>query len=259
MNFSQMKQDKRDNNFENFPPIGGLMVSKMVVDEQIKPQFMYREKRMSQEDSGWRIFTGFESEEYIDDPSNIGIYNPSTILKIDPSIVDILLKGIGSVYEKAEDGTEWYKVSDFEMEDDFMVTHKLSGNWIIDINNLFERRVEESRDLLYTTGDKSVRIAIYNEEGKSKEAIHARHKQVIENRDQTVSKTLRTFDFSDTEIARLGYMIREGDDDKCYGVIYGFSIIEKQFLEVVIYFDDEDDLDWAIETWKNIRLAEPVA
>lgn len=259
MNFFKKKQDKRENNFENFPPIGGLMVSKMVVDEQIRPRFMYREKRTGPEDSGWRIFTGFESEEYNDDPSNIGIYNPSTILKIDPSIEDILLKGIGSIYEKTEDSTEWYKVSDFEMEDDYMVTHKLTENWLIDINNLFERRVEESRDLLYTTGDKSVRIAIWNEKGKSKEAIYAEQNQDIENRDQTVSETLMTFDFSDAEVARLGYMIQEDDNDKSYRVIYGFSIIDRQVLDVVVYFDDEEDLDWAIETWKNIRLVDTVA
>nr|WP_260411341.1 DUF2185 domain-containing protein [Pedobacter cryoconitis] len=48
----------------------------MVVDEKIKPRFMYREKRTRREDSGWRIFTGFESEEYSDDPNNTGIYNP---------------------------------------------------------------------------------------------------------------------------------------------------------------------------------------
>lgn len=254
MNFFKKKQDKHEQNFDNFPAIGALMVSKMVVDEQIMPRFMYREKRTRPEDSGWRIFTGFESEEYNDDPNNIGIYNPSTILKIDPSIKDILLKGIGSVYEKTEDGTEWYKVSDFEMEDDYMVTHKLTANWLIDINNLFERKVEESRDLLYTTGDKSVRIAIWNEEGKSREVIHAERNQVIENRDQTVSQTLRTFDLSDTEVARLGYMIAEADDDKSYTVIYGFSIIDGQVLEVVLYFDDEEDLDWAIGTWKSIRL-----
>lgn len=258
MNFFKKKQDKHEQNFDNFPAIGALMVSKMVVDEQIMPRFMYREKRTRPEDSGWRIFTGFESEEYNDDPNNIGIYNPSTILKIDPSIKDILLKGIGSVYEKTEDGTEWYKVSDFEMEDDYMVTHKLTANWLIDINNLFERKVEESRDLLYTTGDKSVRIAIWNEEGKSREVIHAERNQVIENRDQTVSQTLRTFDLSDTEVARLGYMIAEADDDKSYTVIYGFSIIDGQVLEVVLYFDDEEDLDWAIGTWKSIRLIDTV-
>jgi len=81
LNFFNRQQNNNEDNFDSFPPIGGLMVSKMVVDENIKPRFMYREKRTRPEDSGWRIFTGFETEAYNDDPDNIGIYHPSTILK----------------------------------------------------------------------------------------------------------------------------------------------------------------------------------
>ena len=228
---------KGQNNFDNFPPIGGLMVSKKVVDENIKPRFMYREKRTRPEDSGWRIFTGFETDEYINNPENIGIYNPSTILKIDPSIENILLKGIGSVYEK-KDNSEWYKVIDFELEDDYMVTHKLTEKWTIEINNLFERKIEESGDLLYTTGDKSLRIAIWNEENKSKETIHTEYKHVVENINQTLAKTIQTFDFSEDNIARIGYLTKENDEEKSYSVIYGFSIIDNQIIQVAIYFDE---------------------
>ncbi|TDQ08260.1 DUF2185 domain-containing protein [Pedobacter metabolipauper] len=248
------EQDQSENNFDNFLSIGGLMVSKMVADEQIKPRFMYREKRTRPEDSGWRIFTGFETEEYTDDPDNTGIYNPSTILKIDPSIAGILLKGIGSVYERIEDDGEWYKVTDFEMEDDYMVTHRITEKWVIEINNLFERRIEEGGELFYTTGDKSVRIVIWNEADKDKEALYVEHKKISETRDQTIAITLETFDFSDDEVARIGYLIQEEDENKTYGVIYGFSIIDNQIVQVVVYFDDDEDLNWAIETWKNIKL-----
>jgi len=80
-------------NLENFPPIGGLMVSKMITEGHKKPMFMYRDKRSRPEDSGWRIFSGYESDEYTNDPKNVGIYNPSTILAIDSSIAELLLKG----------------------------------------------------------------------------------------------------------------------------------------------------------------------
>ena len=146
MNF--FKKKKTEDNFENFPPIGGLMVSKMVFDKNIKPRFLYREKRTRPEDSGWRIFTGFESEEYTNDSNNVGIYNPLTLLKIEPSLKNILLKGIGSVYERQDDNSEWYKVTDYDLDDDFMTSHKLTENWTIEINNLFERTIEENGDLL---------------------------------------------------------------------------------------------------------------
>ena len=160
----------KENNFENFPTIGGLMVSKMVVEENMKPRFLYREKRSSAQDSGWRIFTGFESEEYTDNPDNTGIYDASIILKIDPSLENILLKGIGSVYEREEDDSDWYRVTDFDLEDDYMTTHRLTEEWTIEINNLFERSIEEDGTLYYTTGDKSVRLTIWNSD-KNKEEL----------------------------------------------------------------------------------------
>lgn len=253
MKFFKKKQNKEDDNFDNFPPIGGLMVSKMVFDKNIKPGFLYREKRILPEDSGWRIFTGFESQEYTDNPENSGIYNPSTILKIDSSLKDILLKGIGSVYERTKDDSEWYKVTDFDLEDDYMTTHRLTEDWTIEINNLFERKIEEDGTLYYTTGDKSIRLIIWNSE-KNREELYEEHKQDLENRDQSESKTLDKFEFSDNEISRIGYLIQESDEQKVYNVLFGFSIIDKEVIQTSFYFDEKADLDWAINTWKDIRF-----
>jgi hypothetical protein len=244
----------KENNFENFPTIGGLMVSKMVVEENMKPRFLYREKRSSAQDSGWRIFTGFESEEYTDNPDNTGIYDASIILKIDPSLENILLKGIGSVYEREEDDSDWYRVTDFDLEDDYMTTHRLTEEWTIEINNLFERSIEEDGTLYYTTGDKSVRLTIWNSD-KNKEELFKEYKLDINNREETKSKTLKRFDFSDEQVSRIGYLIEEQDDEKTYKVLFGFSIIDNEILQTAFYFDEEEDLDWAIDTWRSINLA----
>lgn len=251
--FFKKKQATPENNFEDFPRIGGLMISKMVFDQNIKPRFMYREKRTRPEDSGWRIFTGFESEEYTDDPNNTGIYNPSTLLKLDPSMADLLLKGVGSVFEKDENN-EWYEVIDFELEDDYITTNRLTEKWQISINNLFERKVEESGDLLYTTGDKSVRLTIFNRPDKNKEELLEEYQETAKNRDQSLAETLKIFDFSENYVARTGYLIKETDGVKAYSVIYGFSIIAGEVLMAAFYFDNDRDFDWAVETWKHIGL-----
>lgn len=249
--FSRKK--KKEENFDDFPPIGVLMVSKMISEEKKKPLFMYREKRTRPEDSGWRIFSGYESQEYTDNPNNTGIYNPSTILKIDSSIKELLLKGVGSVFERETEKTNWYEVDDYELEDDYLTKHRLTEDWTIEINNLFERIKEESGDLLYTTGDKSLRIAIWNEQGKNCAQIFNEHRLQIKNRDQSASKTLDTFDFSDDKIKRIGYEIEEQDGNKNYNVIYAFSFVDGQILQMAFYFDDEKDKNWAVETWKSIK------
>ena len=240
---------------DHFPPIGGLMVSKMIVEERKRPMFMYREKRSRPEDSGWRIYSGLESKKYNAKPENFGIYNPSTLLAIDSSIAELLLKGgFGSVFERKSEKSPWYKVSDYPLADDYMVKHKLTDKWELEINNLFERRKEENGDLLYTTGDKSLRLTIWNHDNKTKADLYSEHKQTATDRDESRAKTLQTFDFSDDKVARTGYMIKESDERKEYNVIYGFSIIDNQVLLGVLYFDEEEDLAWAIETWKGIKI-----
>lgn len=244
---------QKKNNFEDFPAIGGLMVSKMVANEGKKPLFMYREKPKSEQDSGWRIFSGFESEEYNTDPKNIGIYNPSTILKMDSSISALLLKPRGSVFERKNEKSEWYNVTDFPLEDDFFVINKLTNEWNIYINNLFTREEEINGDLVYVTEDKTVRIAIWNDK-LEKSRLFELEKSRIDSRKPNEPIILEKFDFSDTVVSRIGYMISESDGIKSYKVIYGFSIIDKQVVQTAIYFDDENDKNWAIETWKSIKL-----
>jgi len=164
----------------------------------------------------------------------------------------LLLKGIGSVYEKAEND-EWYKITDFDLEDDFMTTHRITEKWTIEINNLFERSIEEDGTLYYTTGDKSIRLAVWTSD-KNKDELYLDYQQNIENRDQAKSKTLEKFEFSDNDMLRIGYLIEENDADKKYAVIYGFSIIDKGIIEMAIYFDEKTDFDWAINTWKNVKF-----
>lgn len=248
--FNWKKKEKK--NFDDFPPIGGLMVSKMVSEEGKKPMFIYREKRTRPEDSGWRIFSGYESEEYAENPNNAGIYNPSTILKIDSSLESLLLSGVGSVFERKNVESNWERVYDFELDDDYISTHKLNDNWTISVNNLFELTKEDNNDLLYTTGDKSIRIAFWKLKNQVKNEIYSDHKLRIHERDQSKEETIKTYEFSDELVLRLGYQIKEKDNLKEYKVIYGFSIIDFEVLQLAFYFDNEEDEKWAIETWKNI-------
>ena len=50
------------------------------------------------------------------------------------------------------------------------------------------------------------------------------------------------------------YKIKEHDSRREYEVIYGYSIIEKQLLQLAFYYDNEEDEEWAIDTLKSIEL-----
>ncbi|MCH9693421.1 MAG: DUF2185 domain-containing protein [Gammaproteobacteria bacterium] len=52
----------------------------------------------SRADSGWRFFTGEETQEYIDDLNNTGIYEVNTIANYDPDIIPYLDAPPGSKF-----------------------------------------------------------------------------------------------------------------------------------------------------------------
>ena len=252
MGIFNTRNKKEENDFKDFPVIGGLMVSKLVANEGKKPLFMYREKPSNKMDSGWRIFSGTESQEYVDNADNTGIYNPSTILKIDSSIADLLLKPRGSVFERKDCKSDWYAVEDYPLEDDYLTKHKLTENWNIEINNLFTRRKDDDGNVVYVTENKTVRIVIWNSD-KSKNELYEEEKNFCKNREQDLSNTLEYFDFTDENVSRVGYMIEERDEKKSYKVIYGISIINHSIAQAAFYFDNDKDKEWAIETWKSIK------
>lgn len=253
MGLFNFKKKETADQFADFPPIGGVMVSKMVTEQKKKVRFMYREKPTRNEDSGWRIFSGFEDQDYTDNPNNTGIYNPTTILKIDPSIADLLLNPVGSVFERENENSNWYEVDDYEFEDDYPVTQKLTDNWSIEISNLFTRRKEEDGDLVFVMKGKTVRLAIWNSTNQTRQQLYDEHKHNQEIRDQTEAPTIEIFELSDRNIARIGYMIEESDNQKSYKVIYGFSMVDGEVVQAAFYFDKEVDKEWALKTWRTIK------
>jgi hypothetical protein len=244
---------KAKEEFDNFPAIGGVMVSKMVTDKKKKVRFMYREKPTQDQDSGWRIFSGSEDQEYTDNPDNTGIYNPTTILKIDPSIADLLLSPVGSVLERETENSKWYEVDDFAFEDDFPAKQKLTDKWSMEISNLFLRK-EDDGDLVFLMKGRTVRLAVWNSKGQTRQQLYDEHKHQQDTRDQEAAPTLETFELSDSDVSRIGYMIEESDNQKNYKVIYGFSIVDEEVVQAALYFDKDADRKWAIETWRTIKL-----
>ena len=65
---------------------------------------MYREAPERDLDSGWRFMSGSETDEYMGDPANHGVYDVNTIANYDPDIVPFLDAPVGSTFER-ENGT----------------------------------------------------------------------------------------------------------------------------------------------------------
>ena len=223
------------------------------MDEDYPPLFMYREKPEFKVDSGWRIFSGFESDEYLEDAENFSLYNYSTLCRRYKSVLNLLLSGIGSAYERESVESEWYRVDDFRMEDDYDRQIRIDEHWTILLNNLFQEEVEDDGTLYFTTGDKSVRLKSWQVED-SKERISKDLDGFINSINNKEQKILQEYRLPNDRGIVIGYRVNDQNDFKEYEVIYGQNIMDNHVLQIALYFDNMEDEKWAIETWKTIKF-----
>lgn len=86
---------------QNMKKIAGYALApKRLVENKLKVRFLYREEPDDASDSGWRFFSGDESDEFVNDPENIGLYDIETISQIDPDIIPLLNNDAGTAFER---------------------------------------------------------------------------------------------------------------------------------------------------------------
>ena len=82
----------------------GCIATNRITVEGCKVGYCYREKPDGGWDSGWRFTAGDESEAYMDDPNNAGIYKLNTICNDDPDIIPLLDTPAPCAFERDENG-----------------------------------------------------------------------------------------------------------------------------------------------------------
>ena len=97
-------------------PNGCFLTDRIAVDG-CKIGWCYREEpEASFPDSGWRFFSGDESEDYIADIRHTEIYDLNTACNLDPEIVPLLTAPFRSAFVRGEDGT--FRPEPFELAGD---------------------------------------------------------------------------------------------------------------------------------------------
>ena len=69
---------------------GACFATGMITVEGYPVRFMYREEPDNSTDSGWRFMSGFENDEYMNNPDNHAIYDVNTIANYDQSVIPFL-------------------------------------------------------------------------------------------------------------------------------------------------------------------------
>ena len=91
---------------------GPCFATDMITVDGQKVGYMYREEHHDDKTtlSGWVFMSGRETQEYMDDPDNIAIYDVNTIANYDPEIIPFLDAPIGSAFARNPDNGEFEEV-----------------------------------------------------------------------------------------------------------------------------------------------------
>lgn len=90
---------------------GSCIASDRITVEGAHVGLMYREVPDNNLDSGWRFLAGNESEEYMENPQNFGLFDINTIANYDPIICQHLDSAVGTAFIR--DGES------FRLDDEF--------------------------------------------------------------------------------------------------------------------------------------------
>lgn len=97
--------------FEHVKPVatgqGFCFATDKITVEGHKVGYMYRNDPSDDRDSGWVFMAGQETQEYMDDPANTGIFDVNTIANHDPTIIAFLDAPVGSALMRDPESGEF--------------------------------------------------------------------------------------------------------------------------------------------------------
>ena len=112
-----VKAEDMKNLLPDWSGASGCIATNRITVEGCKVGYCYREKPDGDWDSGWRFTAGDESDAYMDDPNNAGIYGLNTICNDDPDIIPLLNTPAPCAFERDGNGA-FQPIEDWKPEQD---------------------------------------------------------------------------------------------------------------------------------------------
>ena len=112
-----VKAEDMQNLLPDWEEANGCIATSRITVEGCKVGYCYREEPDGDWDSGWRFTAGDESDEYMDDPNNAGIYGLNSICNDDPDIIPLLHTPAPCAFERGENGV-FQQIKDWKPDED---------------------------------------------------------------------------------------------------------------------------------------------
>ena len=221
---------------------GGCIATDRIMVDGRPVGYMYRERPENDADTGWRFMAGDESDEYMDNGDNLGVYAVNTIANYDHDIQPFLGAPIGSAFAHPQTGELEPVESPVDRGDilhpDFPVVtggYQLTSSWSISLPLNFNRRIEGGSLILWRPGVTLYFIVWNIDHGESIAARLSRLKADIS------PEAFEYCEEIDGGVRRCSYrLVEEG-----VHAVYGFAISDRGHVQAAVYLDDPADVELA--------------
>ena len=112
-----VKAEDMKNLLPDWEGADGCIATNRITLEGYKVGYCYREEPDGDWDSGWRFTAGDESDDYMDDPNNAGLYKLNTICNDDSDIIPLLNTPAPCAFERDENGV-FQQIKDWKPDED---------------------------------------------------------------------------------------------------------------------------------------------
>ena len=124
---------------------------------------------------------------------------------------------------------------------------QITKEWLLDLPEDFESRVEEGKLIFWKTGITVVAAAFRLPETTDKITL------LNQIQEKLPDDTLETLVSTKGEIVGLGYTrIHKVVNEKNRLSLYTFTASDTSCLQIAFYLDSPDDLPWAKSAWKHV-------
>jgi len=130
-----------------------------------------------------------------------------------------------------------------------LTRHIIGTDWSILVDSDFARRIDGGDVVLWQAG-RTIHASVFNTNNtEAEEAIE----KMLEGRPGI---PVQMFDREEPGICGHAYLLPEFDENHRYWGLNTWTASKGAVACVTIYFQNLDDLNWAISTWKSVRPRE---
>ena len=127
-----------------------------------------------------------------------------------------------------------------------MPRRPITSDWTIDLDAAYQRRVDGG-DVMFWLPPRTVYASVYaTADVEAEEAIT----RMLAGRPGT---PVQTFDRAEPGLAGHAYLLPEGEGKGRYWGLNTWTAARGSVACVTFYFEQLDDLDWALDTWHSVR------